>query len=300
MQNIPQSQQTQQTQQASQRTVRRIWRTPGSVYNWLFLALSITILGWIYLFYRVAMATQLYPGPYNEPFRAFGIVSFGLVIVVATYTLRRRFVRTLPGKVQNWLWLHIWLGIISVLIAFMHDNFQNITHDFLFNAIRFSEYGYGTTAMYALLVLVLTGVIGRLLDTWQARLIAAEADTNGVGIARSLEDRLFELSLAVGRLRAGKSVQFKQYCEEALANGKSGMLPGRAPMLAPQEVEYFQRAHERLREYAQLARSLQRQQRARLILRAWRYVHIALASLAFFVIAYHSIYELYKMIVLHY
>ena len=34
--------------------------------------------------------------------------------------------------------------------------------------------------------------------------------------------------------------------------------------------------------------------------RTWRYVHIVLASLAFFVIAYHSIYELYKMIFLHY
>jgi hypothetical protein len=287
------------TQQA-QRAVRRIWKTPGSVYNWLFLVLSIIILGWVYLFYRVAMATQAYPGPYNEPFRAFGIVSFGLVIVVAAYTLRRRFVRRLPGKVQNWLWLHIWLGIISVLITFMHDNFQNVTHDFMFNAMRFSEYGYGTTAMYALFVLVLTGVVGRLLDIWQARVIASEADTNGVGIARSLEDRLSELSLAVGRLRAGKSTQFKQYCEEALSTGRSGMLPARVPMLAPQEVKDFQQAHELLREYGRLARSLRRQKRARLILRAWRYLHIALATFALYVIAYHSIYELYKMIVLHY
>lgn len=281
----------------AERTVKRIWKTPGSIYNWLFLALSLIILGWIALFYRVAVATQAYPGPYNEPFRAFGIVSFGLVIAVAAYTLRRRFARRLPGKVQNWLWLHTWLGIITVLIAFMHDNFQNVTHDFLFDATRFSEYGYGTTAMYALLVLVLTGVVGRLLDMWQARVIASEADTNRVGIARSLEERLFELSLSVQRLRAGKSAQFKQYCEEAL---EAGRMHARVPMLAPREVEDFQRTHELLSEYRRLSRSLQRQQRARLILRAWRYVHIALASLAFFVIAYHSIYELYKMIILHY
>src|SRR5579864_9308893 len=183
-------------EQPTQRTVRRIWRTPGSVYNWLFLALSIIILGWVYLFYRLAVATPPYPGPYNVPFRAFGIVSFGLVMVVGAYTLRRRFARRLPGKVQNWLWLHTWLGVISVLIAFMHDNLQNITHDFMFDVTRFSEYGYGTTAMYALLVLVVTGVVGRLLDMWQARVIAAEADTNGVGIARSLEDRLFEIGRA--------------------------------------------------------------------------------------------------------
>ncbi|HEV2582369.1 MAG TPA: hypothetical protein VGT44_16050 [Ktedonobacteraceae bacterium] len=291
---------TEQGSNQSPPTVRRIWRTPGSLYNWLFLALSVIVLGWVYLFYRLAIATQSYPGPYNEPFRAFGIVSFGLVIVVGAYTLRRRFVRSLPGKVQNWLWLHIWLGVISILIAFMHDNFQNVTHDFMFNAMRFTEYGYGTLAMYALFVLVLTGVVGRLLDVWQARTIAAEADTNGVGISRSLEDRLFELSLAVGRLRAGKSEQFKQYCEEALTGGRSGFLPARVPMLAPQEVEDFQHTHELLSEYVRLGRSLQRQNRARLILKAWRYVHITLATLAFFVIAYHSVYELYKMIVLHY
>ncbi len=36
-----------------------------------------------------------FPGPYNAPFRQLGIVSFGLVLMVAAYTLRRRFVRVL-------------------------------------------------------------------------------------------------------------------------------------------------------------------------------------------------------------
>ncbi len=153
---------------AQQRTVRRIWKTPRSKMNWLFLALSIITLGWVYLLYRNAIATQLYPGPFNAPFRQFGIVSFVLVVIVAAYTLRRRFARGLPGKVQVWLWMHIWLGIISILIAFMHENFQNITHDIAWTTMRFSEYYFGTSALFALLILVLTGVIGRLLDVWQA------------------------------------------------------------------------------------------------------------------------------------
>src|SRR5579864_192476 len=95
-----------------QRETRRIWRTPGSKLNWLFLSLALIIAGVVYLFYRSAVATQAYPGPYNDPFREFGIVAFILVLAVFSYTLRRRFVRRLPGKVQNWLWLHIWLGII--------------------------------------------------------------------------------------------------------------------------------------------------------------------------------------------
>src|SRR5581483_3036926 len=87
-----------------QRPVRRIWKTPGSKMNWVFLALSLITLGWVYLLYRNAIAAQLYPGPYNPPFRQFGVVAFVLVLVVAAYTLRRRFARSLPGKVQSWLW----------------------------------------------------------------------------------------------------------------------------------------------------------------------------------------------------
>jgi len=252
----------------------------------------------VYLLFRSAVATQLFPGPYNAPFRQFGIVSFGLVLVVAAYTLRRRFIRSLPGRVQDWLWLHVWLGIISILIAFMHENFQNITYDIEWTKTRFTEYYYGTSALFALLILVLTGVIGRLLDAWQARVIAAEADTNGVGISRSVEDRLFELALTIERLSAGKSVQFKRYCEQALDVTLD--LPRLLPVLAPSEVSDFQHVYEALTARAQLARSLQRQKRARRIIRTWRYIHIPLACLALLLIGYHSVVELWKMLVLHY
>ena len=280
-----------------QRTVRRIWKTPGSWFNWLFLLLSLVILGCVYLLYRSALATQLYPGPYNDPFRQFGIVSFCLVLLVAAYTLRRRFVRSLPGKVQNWLWLHIWFGVISILIAFMHENFLNITHDFALGVSRFTEASFGMPALLALLLLVLTGVLGRLLDMWQARVIASEADTNGVGITRAVEDRLFELELAVERLSAGKSAQFKQYCDQALQ--MQGALPQLLAVLAPHEVKDFQCTYEVLGERAQLEHSLLRQRRARLLMRVWRYLHISLACLAVVVIGYHSLFELWKMLVLH-
>jgi hypothetical protein len=283
---------------AQQRALRRIWRTPASKMNWLFLVLSLITVGWVYLLYRNAIATQLYPGPYNAPFREFGIVSFALVLIVAAYTLRRRFVRSLPGKVQSWLWLHIWFGIISVLIALMHENFQNITHDLEWTKLRFTEYYFGTSALFALILLVVSGVIGRLLDIWQARVIATEADTNGVGINRSVEDRLFELSLTIERLSAGKSAHFQQFCQQALQSQDA--LHESPPALAPREVSDFQRVYNALGERERLGLSLQRQQRARLIIRVWRYIHVPLACLSVLVIGYHSVIELYKMLVLHY
>ena len=278
-----------------QKSARRIWKTPGSKLNWLFLISSLGILGCVSLIYRAASATQT-PYPGIEPFREFGIVAFVLVLLVAAYTLRRRFLRRLPGKVQNWLWLHIWFGIVSVLIVFLHENFLNITHDFSFMRERFTEAAFGTTALYALLLLVLTGVIGRLLDIWQARVIAAEADTNGAGITRSVEERLHELTLAIERLSAGKSSHFKHYCSQIL-RGES-LLSQPMPMLTPQEAGDFQRARSVLHEHARLSRSLHRQQRARLIIRAWRFFHIPLACAALVVITYHSLFELWSMLVL--
>ncbi|HKV57311.1 MAG TPA: hypothetical protein VJO32_03485 [Ktedonobacteraceae bacterium] len=283
---------------AQQRPVRRIWKTPGSKMNWVFLAFSFVTLGGVYLLYRNAIATQLYPGPYNPPFRQFGVVAFVLVLVVASYSLRRRFMRGLPGKVQGWLWLHVWLGIISVLVAFTHENFLNITYDFEWTKARFTEANFGMLALFALLFLVISGIVGRLLDRWQARVIAAEADTNGVGINRSVQERQFELSLKVERLSAGKSAPFQQFCQDALQ--LQAELPPSLPALNPHEVGDFQHVYDVLSERARLGLSLQRQQRARLIIRMWRYIHIPLACVALLVIGFHSVTELWQWLVLHY
>ena len=280
-----------------QPATRRIWKTPGSSLKWLLLLNALIITGWVYAFYRVAIATQAYPGPSNDPFREFGIVAYALVLLVTAYTLRRRFVRTLPGRVQNWLWLHVWFGMSTVLIACMHENFQNITHDFSFEQSRFTEANFGTTALYALILLVLTGMIGRVLDIWQARLIAREAASNGVGITRSIEEKLFELELAVERLSAGKSAAFKQYCEEALHS--RGGSPPLLPVLAAFEMGDSQQVYQILGQHRRLECSLQRQKRAQLVIRMWRYIHIPLACAALVVISYHSIAELWQMLVLH-
>ena len=112
--------------QEQQRTIQRIWKTPGSKFNLIFLGISLIVYSYIYLVYLKALRSQPYVGPYSDPLRQFGIVAFCLVLIVAAYTLRRRFMRTLPGKVQNWLWLHTWFGILAILIAFLHENYLNI------------------------------------------------------------------------------------------------------------------------------------------------------------------------------
>ncbi len=178
------------TKTSSPQPIRRIWNPPTSGARWLWLALSLLLYALIFALYLVAIKTQAFPGPFNEPLLGFGIIAFLLVLSTAAYSLRRRFARSLPGKAQAWLWMHTWVGIAALLIALLHENFTHILNNYCQNFSCFTNAYWGTTALLALAILVLTGIVGRLLDTWQAHNIARDASANGVGIARAIEERV--------------------------------------------------------------------------------------------------------------
>lgn len=269
---------------------RRIWRAPITNARWIWLAVSLLLYVFVYVVYIVAIKTQPFAGPFNDPLRSFGILSFLLVLTTAAYSLRRRFARGLPGMARDWLWMHTWIGITALLIAFLHENYTHILHDYCQNASCLTQSYWGTSALLALFLLVLSGIFGRLLDSWQARVIARDAGTNGAGITQALEEQIVELEYAVERLSAGKSEQFKAFCLHALEAPHS--LPGQVPKLEPGEQADFQRVYETLSAHASLEQSLQKQKRARLIIRSWRWVHIVLACLALLVILFHGVMEL--------
>jgi hypothetical protein len=280
---------TASTQPAQQPPMRRIWKTPASVARWLWLALSLLLYAIIFALYLVAIKTQAFPGPFNQPLLSFGGVAFLLVLATAAYSLRRRFARSLPGKAQAWLWMHTWVGIAALLIALLHENFTHVLNNYCQNLSCFTNAYWGTTALLALAVLVLTGIVGRLLDTWQAHTIARDASANGVGIARAIEERILELEYDVERLSAGKSESFKAFCLQAL--NAEASFSASIPHLDSREMPDFQRAFETLQTRQQFVLSLQRQQHARFIIRVWRYIHITLACLALLVITFHAVME---------
>ncbi len=276
-----------------QRPLRRLWKSPRSKVWWISLLIVACYYLGVLLLFAQAMK-QRSPGelPGSGSLSKFGFLVLGTVTLALAYTLRRRFARFLPGKVQDWLWLHNWLGIAAVLIAFLHSDFSHVLHDYCFSyqCLR-SEY-FGPFALYGLLLLVVCGVAGRLLDLRQTRIIAQEASSNGVGIAQAVEERVRELRYAVERLYAGKSAAFKQCCIQALSDqqditltvaGMQALLPS----LPPGEQADFQRAGAVLSKRAHLLQSLRRQQRAQQLMRRWRTLHIILACLAIVCIGLH-------------
>src|SRR5260221_14690596 len=77
---------------------RRVWKAPLTKAWWAWLAATLLLYACIYAIYLIAVKTQPFPGPFNDPFRSFGILAFVLVLATATYSLRRRFVRAIPGR----------------------------------------------------------------------------------------------------------------------------------------------------------------------------------------------------------
>jgi hypothetical protein len=278
------------TNSAKQNRGRRIWHTPTSkaalywcLFGFLFCAL-------FYALYYILFKAPIFTGPwFDRVFRA-GVFSYLMIVAVSAYSLRTRFVRSLPWKTQNWVWMHIWLGIAAVLLALLHADFRFVLHGYCTNFGCITDHYWGMPSLYALIFIAVSGAVGRLLDKWQTRVIAQDASTNGVGISKAIKDRLLELEYVVERFSAGKSEPFKQYCAAAIES--VGQLPGNVPNLPPREQAEFRRAYETLEEHARLAKSLKKQQRAHMVFRTWRYIHMVLVPLALIIITYHGIAEL--------
>jgi hypothetical protein len=273
---------------------QRVWKVPVSGAAWNWLLICILLYSVILVWYLVASRTVPIVGPFNQPFRLFGIVAFVLVLSTAGYSLRRRFVRGLPGRVQDWLWMHIWLGITALLIAFLHENFLGIFHDYCSDLSCLTQSDGGTSALYALLLLVVSGIIGRIIDVALTRVIAHEASSNGVGIVRAVKERLLELEYTVERFSAGKSEAFQRHVRQMAASARVSPVAaqGKLPSLPAYEQNDFQQVLATLATYAQLARSLRRQELASRIIQSWRIVHRVIACIALVVILSHSTLEL--------
>lgn len=268
---------------------RRLWRAPTSKLAWIWLLFALFLAGALYLLYAEFYHLQPFSGKLKDPLYT-GLLAYALVLGATAYTLRRRFLRQLPGKTQNWLWAHIWLGMGALAIAFLHERYIGILHTYCQNLTCLTRPNWGPAALYALILLILIGVVGRLLDRWQAHVIARDADRNGVGITRALKERLLEMEYTIERLCAGKSEPFQQYCLHALDHARA--LSSARPALQPMEEADFTRAQETLTTYRSLVRSLRRQEHARSLMRLWRYIHMILAPLALLVISYHVVLEL--------
>src|SRR3972149_11410178 len=84
------------------------------------LALFTLVAGFIFwAIYRFAPYLPI-PGIEKGTVYLLGIVAVLLILFVMTYSLRKRLVKGIPGRLDYWLWAHIYLGISALFIIALH------------------------------------------------------------------------------------------------------------------------------------------------------------------------------------
>src|SRR6266852_3657168 len=103
-------------------TARRVWKAPLTKTWWYWLLGSVILYGGVFAWYfSVTRPPNDQIGPADpsatgRTLLSIGIIAFLMVLGVAAFSLRSRFMRNLPGKAQSWLWMHTWLSVVAVFV----------------------------------------------------------------------------------------------------------------------------------------------------------------------------------------
>ena len=238
------------------------------------------------------------------------IATIFFVLAAAGYALRRRSRKRAVGQLNASLNWHIFLAIIALAFAFFHA----LGH---FAAIS------GTYALIGLLILALSGLVGRWLDRVLPRMITAEVDAvltvqgddRGETLSQELRAIVTEHRLAVPP---------RQPSNQDPARGtRSPALPAQIALNVPWDLAYISLeptqqeldrdaphyrfipdrksdlslvdvllppAEKPMAEMRRMQQAMSREQRYRRLIRLWRSVHITLAIVAVGLIIYHLIF----------
>src|SRR5260370_4545154 len=145
-------------------------------YPWLITVLTtlgIIILALVTLLIYTRISNDRSPdGTVGLAYAIAGLFFMGLA--TAGYTLSRRSRKRIVGALNAALNWHISFGIIALFMLFLHSfgNFELVS---------------GTYALFGLVALVISGVIGRILDRFVPRLIAHEVN---IALTEQGDDRI--------------------------------------------------------------------------------------------------------------
>ena len=228
-------------------------------YPWLFFHLRRTfVLGFLttclvgggaFLLFLWYVRTG-HKAEARSPFGVwYGILGTGFLAASAIgFSVRRRQRPRRVGSLNGVLLWHIFLAFMGILILAMHSfgHLQQVS---------------GTAALLSLLVLCLSGVVGKVLDHVIPRLLAKE-------VARALTSQGEDLSTAA----------------ERLINMEQAETPSTQRMKLPMNVLQY--------AVQGSAQALQREQQYRAILRYWRIIHIALAAITISTTCWHILHAI--------
>lgn len=214
----------------------------------------------------------------SEPARgytAFGvtaaIVASALFLGVYLYVWRKRGAQeVLPGRLQTWLRMHVWLSVLGTLAALLHAGFH-------------VDDGWGTLALAVLGFVMLSGTVG----WWLYVSVPPRVDATVGNLAVPHTERAIrDLERTLSALEAGASDAFTAQVA-ALRSGRHAV--GKAGRLAEGEAERLEQAQDLVRRLTAERARLSRQVRLKRWLRVWLWLHWPVACALPVVVTIHAL-----------
>jgi hypothetical protein len=206
--------------------------------------------------FAVLVGAPLYsivPESYRTPQSGLGlflgIVSLALIIFSALYSLRRAKLWKEWGRMEIWLSLHTYLGILALLFAFLHANWQ-------FRA------GTATASIVLLILVTLSGAIG-----WAIYLILPYRISRK-GIITTPEEAYFKIERLYERV--------DKLLDKAQSQDRE---------LTQEEDTERQRAQE---EITSLEKELKDALKQESMINGWLYIHIPLSAALIVTVCVHA------------
>ena len=206
---------------------------------------------------------------------ALGAAALALIFVAASYALRRRAAQEwLPGTLRGWLWAHVALGALALLLALLHGGVW----------VRLS---FGWAALALLAVVVVSGLVGRLIYSRLPPLAARMVQNL---IVADTEREIERLDLLREQQLAGRSATFKAMVADLTARqaARQEWQAARTQSSGAEEQALAAIADLTLRQ-EQLRRQLVAQLRYKRLLRAWQIAHVPVSAALVLVLAVHIV-----------
>ncbi len=247
--------------------MRNVW--PSRSFSWRWIAAIVV--------FSAAIATaSLFYLQSGQPARGYtfwgyvlGILALVASVVAIAYPLRKRWfqelLRIVPGRMQDWLWLHMTVGISALVLAGFHSGWN-------------LKLSWGSVSFVVLIFLVLGGIYGR----WRYQTVARKVPelVGNLSLADTQEN-LADNELELETLSAGRSRAFKNSVLEILDLQAGNKFEWEA--LIAQLVEDEQARAEELvqlgQERAELLERYKLQRKIKWQLGGWRLLHLPLTLL---------------------
>lgn len=259
-------------------------------YQWLWLVLgTLTALvttafalavdgGWLsdYQYFPAILRGYTVSGLF------FGGACVTLALLSFLYSLRKRSLqeRMPVGTMAGWLWGHVYLGLLCVLMAVVHAGYGSVGF----------EPSLGKALLLLLVVLVVSGLVWRVLYSSVPPKAASEVGHYSLAASRT---RAAALSVEIEKLSAGRSPPMRQMVDWLLqvtasdpeiAHASHGIQPDEQQLI-PELVRLTRTRHQ------VLARE-RRQGHYRRLLQGMRIVHVPISLLFLLLLPLHVIWAL--------